>query len=88
MSTILNKPLVPGASAVSAGSGVTSVPASKAPAASSVPAKLVVVSEDNYKYLQQEIYRQSGIVLDEDKHYLLESRLMPVARAASICRPR
>jgi chemotaxis protein methyltransferase CheR len=88
MSAILNKPLIPGATSTSAANGqpggVTSVPASKAQFATSVPAKLVVVSGDNYKYLQQEIYRQSGIVLDEDKHYLLESRLMPVARAASI----
>jgi chemotaxis protein methyltransferase CheR len=84
MSATLNKPLVPGVASTATGNGATSVPAAKTPAATSVPAKLVVVSEDNYKYLQQEIYRQSGIVLDEDKHYLLESRLMPVARAASI----
>jgi chemotaxis protein methyltransferase CheR len=38
----------------------------------------------NYKFLQQEIYRQSGIVLDEDKHYLLESRLLPLLRAAKL----
>ena len=58
--------------------------AAKDPVAASVPPKLVVVSEENYQYLQQEIYRQSGIVLDDDKHYLLESRLMPVARAARL----
>jgi chemotaxis protein methyltransferase CheR len=38
----------------------------------------------NYKFLQQEIYRDSGIVLDGDKHYLLESRLLPVVRAAKL----
>jgi chemotaxis protein methyltransferase CheR len=69
-----------------ASAAAVSVSATKTPAGpTSVPAaKLVVVSEDNYKYLQQEIYRQSGIVLDGDKHYLLESRLMPVARAAKL----
>ncbi len=56
----------------------TSVPASNSAAA------LVVVTPENYRYLQQEIYRESGIVLDQDKHYLLESRLMPVARAAGL----
>jgi chemotaxis protein methyltransferase CheR len=87
MSAILNKPPAPAASSASASSNrpaATSVSASLAPAAASVPVKLAVVSEENYKYLQQEIYRQSGIVLDEDKHYLLESRLMPVARAARL----
>jgi chemotaxis protein methyltransferase CheR len=43
-----------------------------------------LLSDENYKYLQQEIYRQSGIVLDEDKHYLIESRLMPLARNAKL----
>jgi chemotaxis protein methyltransferase CheR len=51
----------------------------------SVPAvKPTVISPENYKYLQQEIYRESGIVLDGDKHYLLESRLLPVARTAKL----
>lgn len=87
MSVTLNKPLASSATSTSAGNGqpaATSVPASKSSVAASVPAKLAVVSEDNYKYLQQEIYRQSGIVLDDDKHYLLESRLMPIARAAKL----
>jgi chemotaxis protein methyltransferase CheR len=56
----------------------TSVPASR----DAQP--LAVVTPENYKYLQEEIYRESGIVLDQDKHYLLESRLMPVARAAKL----
>jgi len=50
----------------------------------SVPAGAVAISAENYKYLQQEIYRESGIVLDEDKHYLLESRLTPIAREAKL----
>jgi chemotaxis protein methyltransferase CheR len=59
--------------------------ATSSPAPTSVPAvKPAVISPENYKYLQQEIYRESGIVLDGDKHYLLESRLLPVARAAKL----
>jgi chemotaxis protein methyltransferase CheR len=87
MSAILNKLPVAGLAPTSTPGGqpvATSVPAAMAPVATSAPAKLVVVSVENYKYMQQEIYRQSGIVLDDDKHYLLESRLMPVARAAKI----
>ncbi len=63
----------------------TSATGSTSAAPHSVPAtKSAVLSAENYKYLQQEIYRESGIVLDGDKHYLLESRLMPVARAAKL----
>ena len=32
----------------------------------------------NYRYLQEYVYRESGIVLDQDKHYLIEARLMPI----------
>lgn len=32
----------------------------------------------NYKFLQDYVYRESGIVLDQDKHYLIEARLMPI----------
>lgn len=32
----------------------------------------------NYRFLQEYVYRESGIVLDHDKHYLLEARLMPI----------
>ena len=35
---------------------------------------------ENYSFLQDYIYRKSGIVLDGDKHYLLEARLMPIVR--------
>jgi chemotaxis protein methyltransferase CheR len=64
--------------AVKASTSPVSVPAAKPAVA------LAVVTPENYKYLQQEIYRESGIVIDQDKHYLLESRLMPVARAAKL----
>jgi chemotaxis protein methyltransferase CheR len=35
---------------------------------------------DNYRFLQQHVYSQVGIVLEEDKHYLFESRLEPIIR--------
>jgi chemotaxis protein methyltransferase CheR len=40
----------------------------------------VEIHSDNYKFLQEHVYSQSGIVLDKDKHYLLESRLSPIVR--------
>lgn len=33
---------------------------------------------ENYRFLQDFVYRESGIVLDDDKHYLLEARLSPI----------
>ena len=62
------------------------------PLSSTVPALSAItgaanpndLSPENYKFLQQEIHRESGIVLDEDKRYLLESRLGPVLRAAKL----
>ena len=38
------------------------------------------IDPESYKFLQDYVHRESGIVLDEDKHYLLETRLMPVVR--------
>jgi chemotaxis protein methyltransferase CheR len=38
------------------------------------------ISRENYVFLQQYIYRTSGIVLDDNKHYLLETRLSPIVR--------
>jgi len=43
-----------------------------------------LISPENYAYLQKEIYKDSGIVLDADKHYLLESRLMPIVRSEGL----
>src|SRR5579859_701602 len=37
-----------------------------------------VISPRNYTFLQKYIYRESGIVLDDDKQYLFESRLRPI----------
>jgi chemotaxis protein methyltransferase CheR len=38
------------------------------------------IHSENYRFLQQYIYSQTGIVLEGDKHYLFESRLTPVVR--------
>jgi chemotaxis protein methyltransferase CheR len=35
---------------------------------------------ENYRFLQQHVYSQVGIVLEEDKHYLFESRLAPIVK--------
>lgn len=36
------------------------------------------IESGNYRFLQQHIYAHAGIVLDENKHYLFESRLAPI----------
>ena len=36
------------------------------------------LTPQNYRFLQEHLHRQSGIVLEDQKHYLLESRLMPI----------
>lgn len=38
------------------------------------------ISGDNYQYLQGELRRLSGVILDDKKEYLVTARLMPVAR--------
>lgn len=38
------------------------------------------ISPQNYQFFQKFISRESGLVLDGDKRYLLEARLMPIAR--------
>jgi chemotaxis protein methyltransferase CheR len=35
---------------------------------------------ENYRFLQQQVYSQTGIVLDGEKHYLFESRLTPIVK--------
>jgi chemotaxis protein methyltransferase CheR len=42
------------------------------------------VTEENYAFFQQHIYRESGIVLDLGKDYLLEARLTPILRRESL----
>src|SRR5579862_7036575 len=38
------------------------------------------IHSDNYRFLQERVYSQTGIVLEGDKHYLFESRLTPIVR--------
>ena len=38
------------------------------------------IHSENYRFLQQHVYAQAGIVLEEDKHYLFESRITPIVR--------
>jgi chemotaxis protein methyltransferase CheR len=38
------------------------------------------IHSENYRFLQEEVYSQTGIVLDGDKHYLFENRLAPIVR--------
>lgn len=35
---------------------------------------------ENYRFLQQHVYSEVGIVLEDDKHYLFESRLGPIVK--------
>jgi chemotaxis protein methyltransferase CheR len=42
------------------------------------PAAMTALDPGNYRFLQEYVYRESGIVLDQDKHYLMEARLMPI----------
>ncbi len=38
------------------------------------------IAIDNYRFLQAHVYAQTGIVLEDDKHYLFECRLAPIVR--------
>lgn len=38
------------------------------------------IHSENYRFLQNHVYSQAGIVLGEDKHYLFESRLAQIVR--------
>lgn len=40
----------------------------------------IAIDADNYKFLQAHVYEQTGIVLEDDKHYLFECRLAPIVR--------
>jgi chemotaxis protein methyltransferase CheR len=44
------------------------------------PTTANVIHPDNYRFLQDLVYQGSGIVLNDDKAYLLEARLSSVAR--------
>lgn len=38
------------------------------------------IDSDNYRFLQEHVYSQAGIVLEKDKSYLFETRLSPIVR--------
>lgn len=40
----------------------------------------VSIHAENYRFLQEHVYAQAGIVLADDKHYLFETRLAPIVR--------
>jgi chemotaxis protein methyltransferase CheR len=42
------------------------------------------ISPENYRFLQEFVYRESGIVLEDDKHYLLQARLLPIIRSEQL----
>lgn len=44
------------------------------------PNPAAAIDPENYKFLQEYVYRESGIVLDGDKQYLFEARLTPIMR--------
>jgi len=44
------------------------------------PPSSPVIDSANYRFLQQHIYAETGIVLEHDKHYLFDSRLTPIVR--------
>jgi len=39
-----------------------------------------VIGADSYQFLRGYIHRESGVLLDEDKHYLIEARLLPLVQ--------
>ena len=44
------------------------------------PEQIKNLTAENFRFLCQTVYQESGIVLDESKGYLLEARLVPVAK--------
>lgn len=44
------------------------------------PTSVSEILAENYRFLQAHVYSQAGIVLEDNKHYLFESRLAPIVR--------
>jgi chemotaxis protein methyltransferase CheR len=42
------------------------------------------ISTESYNFLQQHVYRSSGIVVDDNKQYLLEARLLPIVQKENL----
>lgn len=45
-----------------------------------MPTLSIGIDVENYRFLQAHVYSQTGIVLQDDKHYLFECRLAPIVR--------
>jgi chemotaxis protein methyltransferase CheR len=43
-------------------------------------APITEILTENYRFLQQQVYSEVGIVLEDNKHYLFESRLAPLVK--------
>jgi chemotaxis protein methyltransferase CheR len=43
-----------------------------------------MIGNDDFRFLAELVKKRSGISLTEDKHYLLESRLLPIARSKNL----
>src|SRR5271154_900967 len=48
------------------------------------PPPALTLSRKNYAFLQAYIQSESGIVLDDDRQYLVESRLLPILREENV----
>ena len=46
----------------------------------SSPSSVTEIHLENYRFLQERVYAETGIVLEHDKHYLFENRLTPIVR--------
>ena len=42
------------------------------------------ITAENYAFLQRYIYKESGIVIDAGKNYLIESRLLPIVKQENL----
>lgn len=42
------------------------------------------IAPENYQHIRQVLYKRAAIVLNDDKQYLVESRLFPVAKQAGL----
>jgi chemotaxis protein methyltransferase CheR len=47
-------------------------------------AQVTEILPENYRFLQSHVYSQVGIVLEDNKHYLFESRLAPIVKQFSL----
>lgn len=48
------------------------------------PSTITDILPEDYRFLQEHIYARVGIVLEDNKHYLFESRLAPIIRQFSL----